>query len=147
MDGGYNLTRFVEVQDSGFVTYETALKEIKAGKKVNHWIWYIFPQIKGLGTSFEADFYGIKNLEEAKLYLEHEVLGKRLREITQALYELEETNPEHVMGTRIDAMKLKSSMTLFEYASEDEKLFSDVLDKYFGGKRDERTLDILRKTT
>ncbi len=145
MSKEYNLDRFIDAQENMYATYQVALKEIKAGRKVSHWIWYIFPQIKGLGKSYEANYYGIANLEEAKLYLEHEVLGKRLYEMTQALYELDNVDPDYVMGTRIDAMKLKSSMTLFEYASEDKKLFTNVLDKFFGGKRDYKTIRILEQ--
>lgn len=142
MSKQYDLERFVEAQERG---YEVALKEIKNGRKVTHWIWYIFPQVKGLGMSYEANYYGLEDAEEARLYLEHEVLGKRLLEITKVLYELDDTNPNHVMGSGIDAMKLKSSMTLFDYVSGDERLFSKVLDKYYGGQKDYNTIKILEQ--
>lgn len=142
MSKQYDLERFVKIQERD---YEMALREIKNGRKQNHWIWYIFPQVKGLGTSGNANFFGIEDAEEAKLYLEHEVLGKRLLEITRVLYELEDTDPRRVMGSGIDAMKLKSSMTLFDYVSGDEKIFSKVLDKYYGGQKDYKTIKILEQ--
>ena len=142
MSKQYDLERFVKMQERD---YEMALREIKNGRKQNHWIWYIFPQVKGLGMSYEANYYGIEDVEEAKLYLEHEVLGKRLLEITRVLYELDSTDPRIVMDSGIDAMKLKSSMTLFDYVSGDETLFADVLDKYYDGKKDYKTIKILEQ--
>ena len=142
MSKQYDLERFVKIQERD---YEMALREIKNGRKQNHWIWYIFPQVKGLGMSYEANYYGIEDVEEAKLYLEHEVLGKRLLEITRVLYELEDTDPRRVMGSGIDALKLKSSMTLFDYVSGDEKIFSKVLNKYYGGQKDYKTIKILEQ--
>lgn len=142
MSKQYDLERFVKMQERD---YEMALRELKNGRKQNHWIWYIFPQVKGLGTSGNANFFGIEDAEEAKLYLEHEVLGKRLLEITRVLYELDSTDPRIVMDSGIDAMKLKSSMTLFDYVSGDEKIFSKVLDKYYGGQKDYKTIKILEQ--
>ncbi len=130
----YNLERFIKAQE---YDYENALKEIKNGRKLTHWMWYIFPQIKGLGHSATADFYSIKSIEEAKSYIDHEILGKRLIEISNALLKLNTNNPVEVFG-EIDSLKLKSSMTLFSYVS-DEEVFNKVLIKYFNGNKDERT--------
>ncbi|MBQ9389820.1 MAG: DUF1810 domain-containing protein [Synergistaceae bacterium] len=135
----YDLKRFVAPNTSD---YDTALSEIKAGRKRSHWIWYIFPQLKGLGRSYNSEYYGIENAEEAREYLMHPLLGEHLREITAALLELEGNDPVKVMGS-IDALKLKSSMTLFAAVSEEGSVFHRVLDKYFDGERDEMTLSIL----
>ena len=106
----HDLSRFLEAQESD---YETALTEIKNGRKTTHWIWYIFPQLKDLGSSPNAKYYGIENLDEAKAYLKNETLRERLLEISQALLELEDDNIKRIMGSAIDARKLLSSMTLF----------------------------------
>ena len=150
----YNLERFVEAQNE-YGTYELALSEIKAGRKRSHWIWFIFPQLKGLGSSYNAQYYGIEDSNEAKEYLEHPVLGPRLLEISEALLKLQENDPAVVMGGSPDDMKLKSSMTLFaavsEVASEavseaePSSVFHRVLEKFFGGKMDEKTLKIISK--
>ena len=147
----YNLERFVEAQNE-YGTYELALSEIKAGRKRSHWIWFIFPQLKGLGSSYNAQYYGIEDSNEAKEYLEHPVLGPRLLEISEALLKLQENDPAVVMGGSPDDMKLKSSMTLFAAVSEavseavsaHDSVFHRVLEKFFGGKMDEKTLKILR---
>ena len=136
----YDLERFISAQEH---SYKTALSEIHNGKKVSHWIWYIFPQLKGLGRSYNSEYYGISNADEAKSYLSHPILGARLVEITEALLNLEENDPLKVMGSP-DDLKLKSCMTLFAYISEDGSIFHRVLDKYFGGSRDERTLSIIK---
>ena len=136
---GSSLDKFVSAQKRD---YATALQEIRNGRKRSHWIWYIFPQIQGLGMSSTAQFYGIKDLEEAKDYMEHPVLGPRLVEISEALLGLESSNPGAVMGFP-DDLKLCSSMTLFELAAPEEKVFSKVLEKFYGGRRDELTLRIL----
>ncbi len=137
----HSLDRFLEPQ--GYF-YTTALSEIRSGRKRNHWIWFIFPQLRGLGGSWNAHTYGIAGMEEARAYLAHPVLGARLREITGALLALDETNPVAVMGSGIDAMKLCSSMTLFAHATEDNALFLDVLNKFYGGTEDAATLRMLR---
>ncbi len=137
----WNLQRFVQMQD---YDYEQALGEIRRGHKQSHWIWYIFPQIEGLGRSSIAQEYSISCLEEAKAYMEHPVLREHLLEISQALLELPSSDPFSVMGP-IDDMKLKSSMTLFEAAAPEEPVFGRVLDKFYGGARDQRTLAILRE--
>ena len=135
-----DLERFISAQK---YSYQTALSEIRNGKKVSHWIWYIFPQLKVLGRSYNSEYYGISNADEAKSYLSHPILGARLVEITEALLNLEENDPLKVMGSP-DDLKLKSCMTLFAYISEDGSIFHRVLDKYFGGSRDERTLSIIK---
>ena len=136
----YNLQRFISAQEH---SYKIALSEIKNGKKLSHWIWYIFPQLKGLGRSYNSEYYGIENTDEAKNYLSHPILGARLLEITEALLNLKDNDPLKVMGSP-DDMKLKSCMTLFAYISEDGSVFHRVLDKYFGASRDDRTLSIIK---
>ena len=131
------LNRFLEAQK---YSYETALEEIKKGKKMSHWMWYIFPQIKGLGNSETAIYYEIKSLEEAKAYLEHDVLRNRLLQLTDELLLLTTNNPIEIFGY-VDAMKLKSCMTLFEYISDIEN-FGKVLEKFYQGLRDEYTITI-----
>lgn len=134
------LDRFVKAQDQ---VYARALKEIRNGHKMSHWIWYIFPQLKGLGHSHNSDYYGIKDLDEAKAYLMHPVLKERLLEITQALLSLKTDNPVEVLGV-IDAVKVKSSMTLFHKADPSISLFSDVINKYYYGSYDDLTLHMLK---
>ena len=133
-----DLNRFVEEQKDD---YQTALGEIKSGRKKSHWMWYIFPQIAGLGRSSTAQYYSIKNLEEAKAFLEDPYLGDNLKEITKALLGLEGNDPVAVFGS-VDSMKLKSSMTLFGLVSEEGSIFQQVLDKYYGGEGDQRTVEI-----
>lgn len=135
------IERFLDGQRFG---YETALAEMKRGEKRNHWIWYIFPQVKGLGHSPNAQYYGIKDLEEAKAYLQHPVLGQRLREITAEVLKHSDSDIETIMGSWIDTVKFKSSMTLFDKASP-EDIFKKALDTFFDGKVDGRTIQILGK--
>lgn len=132
------IERFVEAQND---VYIRALNEIKSGRKLTHWMWFIFPQIKGIGFSIRSVFFSIKDEEEAKEYLNHPLLGKRLREISNALLELNTVNPIEIFGG-IDAKKLRSCMTLFDIV-EPESVFDEVLLKFFDGKRDEKTLKIL----
>lgn len=134
-----DLTRFLQAQEG---SYAQALAEMKRGRKESHWIWYIFPQMKGLGRSAMSEFYGISGMEEARAYLKDPVLGARLAEICNALLALDVEDIVQVMG-RPDDKKLKSSMTLFEAAAEDPEVFQRVLDKYYQGKRDGRTLRML----
>ena len=122
--------------------YQRALTEIKNGKKVSHWMWYIFPQLKGLGRSFTSEYYGIQDLDEAKAYLADPILGKHLIEICNALLSLDTNDATEVMG-RPDDRKLKSSMTLFDAATESSDVFRLVLEKYYNGKKDYRTLEML----
>lgn len=135
-----DLTRFIKAQQN---SYATALKEIQNGHKVTHWMWYIFPQIKGLGRSSTAQYYAINDLQEAKAYLEDEYLRSNLYEITSALLALDADDPYVIFG-HIDALKLRSSMTLFAYASDDPTLFLQVLDQYYHGRQDQRTIKILK---
>lgn len=133
------LDRFLDAQRGD---YAAALAEVRRGRKTSHWMWYIFPQIAGLGQNSTARYYSIRDLEEAREYYAHPVLGQRLREISGALLELRGSDPVAVFGG-IDSMKLKSSMTLFAVAAPDDPLFQQVLDKYYGGERDALTLRIL----
>ena len=122
--------------------YQRALTEIKNGKKISHWMWYIFPQLKGLGRSFTSEYYGIQDLDEAKAYLADPILGRHLIEICNALLSLDTNDATEVMG-RPDDRKLKSSMTLFDAATESSDVFRLVLEKYYNGKKDYRTLEML----
>lgn len=137
----YNLTRFLKAQEND---YDTALSEIKAGHKRTHWIWYIFPQVKGLGMSAMSDFYGLDGIGEAKAYFNNTILRKRLLEISKTLLSLPTNNAAEVMGYP-DDLKLHSSMTIFHLAAPDELIFQAVLDKFFAGKLDQNTLEICKK--
>jgi len=137
----FDLDRFISAQEN---QYHQALSEIKNGQKESHWMWFVFPQIDGLGFSNMTVKYAIKSRNEAIAYLHHSVLGPRLREITQALLEVKGKSALEIMGSP-DYLKLKSCMTLFALVSNENSLFQRVLDKYFGGKLDERTIDLLEK--
>lgn len=132
------LDRFLTAQER---SYDTALREIKNGHKRSHWMWYIFPQIAGLGMSSTAQYYSIADIEEAKEYIDHPVLGARLLEISRALLTLDSSDATAVMGYP-DDLKLRSSMTLFAQVSEDP-VFNAVIDKFYSGRPDTRTLHIL----
>ena len=134
-----SLDRFLEAQER---MYETALKEIKNGEKESHWMWYIFPQLRGLGKSRMAYAYGINGLGEAKAYLAHPVLSARLIEISEALLEHKGKDIEDILGD-IDAMKLRSSMTLFALISENSSIFHQVLDFFFNCEKDGYTLKLI----
>lgn len=134
----HDLNRFISAQER---SYDAALREIKAGHKRTHWMWYIFPQIAGLGFSSTAQFYAISSMQEAKDYYAHPVLGKRLVEISEALLTLDTDDAGAVMGYP-DDLKLRSSMTLFLAASGDA-VFQKVLDKFYSGKPDSKTLSII----
>ena len=134
-----NIERFLDGQRFG---YGAALAEMKRGKKLNHWIWYVFPQVKGLGHSPNAQYYGIRDLEEAKDYLMHPVLGQRLREITAEVLKHSGIGIETIMGSQIDVVKFRSSMTLFDLVSPND-IFKQAIDTFFDGKADGRTLQIL----
>lgn len=135
-----DLQRFIDAQNED---YEQALSEVRRGKKRSHWIWYIFPQMKGLGFSYNSEYYGIFSLQEAKDYLNHELLGDRLIEITASLFLHKGKDIEQIMGD-IDAMKLKSSMTLFD-AVRPGDIFGEVLDEFYSGERCRRTLEFLQE--
>ncbi|MBE6748945.1 MAG: DUF1810 domain-containing protein [Ruminococcaceae bacterium] len=136
-----SLNRFIEAQVR---MYETALTEIKNGMKVSHWIWFIFPQLRGLGRSDTAYTYGINGIEEAKEYLAHPVLSARLTEISETLLVHKNEDIEYIMGG-IDAMKLRSSMTLFALVSEENSVFHQVLDCFYNGEMDENTIKLIKK--
>ena len=135
-----NLERFIKAQE---YNYKIALDEIRKGRKESHWIWYIFPQISGLGYSDMAKYYGINDLEEAKTYIDNEILGDRLIEISNELLKLNTDDLIYVLGD-IDTLKVKSCMTLFELVSNNP-VFSEVLEKYYNGERDEKTLQLVKK--
>ena len=137
----YDLSRFLKAQERD---YHTALEEIRAGHKSSHWIWYIFPQLEALGFSPTAKFYGIADLDEARAYLENNLLRTRLLTISQALLDLPSNDIDAIMGYP-DNLKLCSSMTLFHLAEPDCDIFQKVLDKYFDGKPDEKTITLCRR--
>lgn len=133
-----NLERFIKAQENDYIT---ALNEIKNGRKETHWMWYIFPQMKGLGSSWTADYYAIQSRKEAEKYLAHPILGKRLLEISQELLKIEGKSAKAILGYT-DEKKLKSSMTLFYLVSK-EATFYRVLQKYYEGKIDKKTQELL----
>jgi uncharacterized protein (DUF1810 family) len=138
----FDLDRFVAAQDAGG-TYDAALRELRAGRKTSHWMWFVFPQVAGLGRSSVAQHFAVSGLAEARAYLAHPVLGPRLVAAARALAELPGTDPVAVLGS-VDAQKLRSSMTLFARADPGEQVFLDVLDRYFDGRQDEATIVRLR---
>ena len=133
------MNRFIQAQENN---YATALAEIRNGRKQTHWIWYVFPQIRGLGQSETSKYYAIRDLHEAEEYLQHPILGKRLIEISGALLELKEDNAHKIFGSP-DDLKVKSSMTLFALAKDADPVFQQVLDKFFRGERDKNTLALV----
>lgn len=140
-----DLQKFIDAQDSGYSfgeTYAVALSEMKRGYKVSHWIWYVFPQIQGLGLSGTTAYFSIKDLAEAEDYYAHPVLGARLKEICEVLLSIDSDDPLSVFGYP-DAFKVRSCMTLFRYAAPAEAVFQKVLDKFCRGHEDEKTLRIL----
>ena len=141
-DVAADLVRFVRAQDERG-THDRALAELRAGRKTSHWMWFVFPQVAGLGHSATAQAYAVADLAEARAYLAHDVLGPRLHACCDALLGLEGVSAEQVLGST-DAMKLRSSMTLFALAAPDDPVFDRVLDRFFGGERDERTPALLR---
>ena len=138
MSEPFDLARFVDAQDAGGA-YDSALAELRAGSKRGHWIWFVLPQVAGLGRSPTSQFFGVHGLAEARAYVAHPVLGPRLLAAARALADLPGADPVAVLGS-IDAVKLRSSMTLFEAADPDEPVYGAVLEKYFGGERDPSTL-------
>jgi len=134
-----NLKRFIDAQEAN---YQIALSEIKNGRKQSHWIWYIFPQIHGLGFSETSKFYSIKNIQEAEEFLKHPILGRRLIEICNKLLELESNDANKIFGSP-DDLKLKSSMTLFSSLHNSNPVFQSVLEKFFNGTKDNKTLQII----
>lgn len=138
----HDLNRFLSAQES---VYDRALGELKSGRKRTHWMWYIFPQIDGLGHSSTARYYSIKTMEEARRYLDHPVLGKRLVECTEAVIAIKGGSVSEIFGYP-DDLKFKSSMTLFEKVAGPGSVFSSALDKYCRGERDTATLSLLEKS-
>jgi uncharacterized protein (DUF1810 family) len=142
MTADSELKRFMEAQQRD---YETALAEIKNGRKSSHWMWYIFPQIRGLGFSSVSRHYGISGLKEAEAFLRHPMLGPRLTAICQALLDLAGSNATQIFGSP-DDLKLCSSMTLFAAVKDSDPVFQQVLDRFFRGKPDPQTLTILNRS-
>ena len=138
----YDLERFKKAQRQDYVT---ALSEIKNGRKESHWIWYIFPQLKELGYSSTAKYYGIESRGEAEAYIKDDLLRERLIEISEALMSLESNNPSDVMGYP-DDLKLRSCMTLFNIVAPEIDVFGKVLDKFYSGRKDDRTVELLSKS-
>jgi uncharacterized protein (DUF1810 family) len=136
----YKLERFIDAQRND---YDTALNEIRQGRKRSHWIWYIFPNIAGLGYSSTSRYYAIKDIGEARAYLDNGLLRGRLEEISSELLKLEDSNAVKIMGSP-DDLKLRSCMTLFLKAEPGNKIFASVLEKFFGGEEDARTVEILK---
>ena len=141
MQDPFNLNRFIEAQDSSF---NNAIRELRAGRKSSHWSWFVLPQIIGLGSSAMSIKYALSGLDEAKAYLNHPILGARLKETITTLLFHEGTNASHILGD-VDAKKLQSCLTIFNLVSNHEDLFQKALDKYFDGKHDANTLDIVAK--
>ena len=139
MDDPHNLERFVEAQAPVF---ETVLDELRSGRKRSHWMWFVFPQLRGLGRTPTADYYGIASRDEASAYLEHEVLGPRLRQCAQLVSQSGAVSAEALMG-QVDALKLWSSATLFAEVADDDRDFVAVLEKFYGGERDAKTQAML----
>jgi uncharacterized protein (DUF1810 family) len=138
-DDPYGLDRFVQAQQDDF---EQALSEIRSGRKRTHWMWYVFPQIQGLAFSATSQFYAIKSIEEARAYLAHPVLGPRLLECMEAVLHVEGRSAREIFGTP-DDLKLRSCATLFALVSPPGSVFHRLLEKYYGGERDRKTLELL----
>lgn len=136
----HNLNRFISAQERDYLI---ALSEIKNGSKQSHWIWYIFPQIKGLGRSYQSQFYGIANRQEAEVYLAEPTLNARLREITLALLKHTDKSAVQILG-HTDALKVKSSMTLFDAVSPND-IYAEVLNIFYKGQRCQRTIEYITK--
>ncbi len=135
----FDLHRFTMAQDS---VYDDVLRELRSGQKRTHWIWYIFPQIDGLAYSTNSKHYAIKSLDETRQYLNHPVLGRRLVECVEAVLAIEGRSILEILGSP-DDMKLKSSMTLLSLVANSPSIFNCAIDKYYGGKTDDRTVDII----
>lgn len=138
-----DINRFVEAQESPFGSYEVALMEIRFGQKMSHWMWYIFPQLRCLGHSVRAHYYGIADRDEAAKYLNHPILGARLREITEALLAHKNESATAIFGD-IDATKLRSCMTMFDYLSPND-IFGEVLHAFYKDERCETTLKVMQQ--
>ena len=137
----YDINRFIKAQEEPYSGYQQALSEIQDGQKRGHWIWYIFPQMKGLGYSHMSNYYGISGLKEAQEYMENKVLDTRLREITNALLSHKDKTSEEILGY-VDDLKVRSCMTLFDAVCPND-VFGEVLNQFYGGERCQRTLEML----
>jgi len=135
-----DLTRYLDAQKN---TYATVLSELRSGKKLSHWIWYVFPQLRRLGHSYNSDYYGLMGLAEAREYLAHALLGDRLREATEAMLNHQFLDANSVLG-ELDALKFRSCLTLFSIAAPSEQIFADALERLFDGERDVRTVGLLK---
>jgi len=140
MHDPHDLNRFVTAQSA---VYSQVLAELKAGEKRTHWIWFIFPQLKGLGLSPQSEFYGVGSLAEAQAYAQHPILGPRLDQCTRLVHRVDNRTIHQILGSP-DDLKFRSSMTLFARAAEEETDFKDALEKYFNGEPDPLTLELLR---
>jgi uncharacterized protein (DUF1810 family) len=140
-DDQFELNRFISAQES---IYESVLEELRDGQKQSHWMWYIFPQIDGLAHSATSKYYAIKSIKEAQQYLHHPILGTRLVECTETVLAIEGRSISQIFGYP-DELKLKSSMTLFSYVATSHSVFVRILDKYFNGEQDGKTLQLLEK--
>lgn len=140
MKDKYNLKRFIDAQDQ---CYGEVLQELKNGRKQSHWMWFIFPQIIGLGRSEISQYYAIKSVEEAQEYMKNEILQKRMNEVCSILLDINTNDPIEVFGF-IDSMKLKSSMTLFNIVNPDNTIFIDVINKFYNGEQDINTLELIK---
>jgi uncharacterized protein (DUF1810 family) len=136
-----DLTRFIEAQNSGNA-YESAIRELRAGRKLTHWMWFVFPQVAGLGRSATSRYFAIRSLGEARAFMRHPVLGPRLAECAQILADLAERDAVSIFG-EVDAQKLHSSLTLFAHAAPDVPIFERLIDRFFGGTQDPSTLELL----
>lgn len=139
MNENHNLKRFIDAQHG---VYSIALGELRDGRKRSHWMWYIFPQLKHLGHSYNAKYYGISGLDEASEYLADPILGQRLREVSYTILNLPTNDAREILGD-IDSLKLRSSMTLFDFVSPND-VFESILNKFFDGDKDHRTINIVR---
>lgn len=137
----FNLQRFVDAQER---VIQDVLAELKQGRKYGHWIWFIFPQLKGLGLSSASEFYGISSLAEAQAYLQHRVLGPRLIQCTELVNAVQGSDAEEIFG-EVDAMKFRSSMSLFAQADPRNRIFAEAIERYFGGEMDSVTMHFLQK--
>ena len=134
----FHIERFIKAQNADN-TYQRALEEMQRGHKASHWIWYIFPQLKGLGHSAYSQYYGLADTDEARTFLANSCLNERLREITSTLLTHKDRKIEHLMGSYVDALKLKSSMTLFDTISPND-IFAEVLKTFYNGEKDRNTM-------
>lgn len=140
-DDRFDLARFIDAQKQ---VYSGVLTELKNGRKRSHWMWFVFPQIDGLAHSSTSEFYAVKSLEEARAYLNHPVLGARLTECAEAVLAVENRSASEIFGFP-DDLKFKSSLTLFESAADAEPVFGALLERYFNGERDSRTIELLKR--